>query len=99
MPLAALPSSSTKTTITGSTYDEVRLLPPERIEQVPALQIEARDRVLGMPVRRALGYHLASRLGEPQSAMSARSSAFGHAGTGGSLGFADPAYQFAFALT
>jgi CubicO group peptidase (beta-lactamase class C family) len=75
--------------------DGVRLLPAERIQEASALQIEAPDRVLGVPVRRALGYHL----GEPQSAMSARSTAFGHAGAGGSLGFADPAYQFAFALT
>lgn len=81
--------------LASPTLDGVRLLPPERIEQASALQIEAPDRVLGVPVRRALGYHL----GEPQSAMSARSTAFGHAGAGGSLGFADPAYQFAFALT
>ena len=56
--------------------DGVCLLPAERIEQASALQIEARDRVLGVPVRRALGYHL----GEPQSAMSTRINAFGHAG-------------------
>jgi CubicO group peptidase (beta-lactamase class C family) len=31
--------------------------------------------------------------------MSARITAFGHAGYGGSLGFADPEYRFAFALT
>jgi CubicO group peptidase (beta-lactamase class C family) len=75
--------------------DGVCLLPAERIGQASALQREAPDRVLGVPVRRALGYHL----GEPQSAISGRMSAFGHAGAGGSLGFADPAYQFAFALT
>jgi CubicO group peptidase (beta-lactamase class C family) len=75
--------------------DGVSLLPAERIQQASALQIEAQDRVLGVPVRRALGYHL----GEQQSAMSTRITAFGHAGAGGSLGFADPAYQFAFALT
>jgi CubicO group peptidase (beta-lactamase class C family) len=81
--------------LAGPALDSVSLLPPKRIQQASALQLEARDRVLGVPVRRALGYHL----GEPQSAMSARSTAFGHAGAGGSLGFADPAYQFAFALT
>jgi CubicO group peptidase (beta-lactamase class C family) len=75
--------------------DGVCLLPPKRIQQASALQLEARDRVLGVSVRRALGYHL----GEPQSAMGARSTVFGHAGAGGSFGFADPAYQFAFALT
>jgi CubicO group peptidase (beta-lactamase class C family) len=81
--------------LASPTLDGVCLLPAGRIGQASALQIEAPDRVLGVPVRRALGYHL----GEPQSAMSARSTAFGHAGAGGSLGFADPAYQFAFALT
>jgi CubicO group peptidase (beta-lactamase class C family) len=71
------------------------LLSPERIQVASELAIEAMDRVLGVPVRRALGYHL----GEPLSSMSKRSSAFGHAGAGGTIGFADPTYRFAFALT
>src|SRR4051812_21096707 len=61
--------------LAGPALDSVSLLPPKRIQQASALQLEGRDRVLGVPVRRALGYHL----GEPQSAMSARSTAFGHA--------------------
>ncbi len=60
-----------------------------------ALVVRGMDRVLGAPVRRALGYHL----GEPLSPMSARPTAFGHAGAGGTFAFADPDYHFAFALT
>ncbi|MDQ5853911.1 MAG: beta-lactamase family protein, partial [Chloroflexota bacterium] len=75
--------------------DQVRLLPPERIQRASALAVAGMDLVLGVPVRRALGYHL----GEPLSAMSERITAFGHAGAGGTIGFADPAYRFAFALT
>jgi CubicO group peptidase (beta-lactamase class C family) len=73
----------------------VQLLPPERIRAASALLVTGNDRMFGWPVRRALGYHL----GEPQSAMSERITAFGHAGAGGTIGFADPAYHFAFALT
>jgi CubicO group peptidase (beta-lactamase class C family) len=79
----------------SSERDSVRLLSPERIQLASALLVEGQDRVLGVAVRRALGYHL----GEPQSAMSERATAFGHAGAGGTIGFADPAYRFAFALT
>ena len=71
------------------------LLSSERIRVASELAIEAVDRVLGVPVRRALGYHL----GEPLSAMGERVSVFGHAGAGGTIGFADPTYRFAFALT
>jgi CubicO group peptidase (beta-lactamase class C family) len=71
----------------------------EHISVVPSgtevLLVEGQDRVLGVAVRWALGYHL----GEPQSAMSDRATAFGHAGAGETIGFADPAYRFAFALT
>jgi CubicO group peptidase (beta-lactamase class C family) len=46
-------------------------------------------------VRRALGY----MLGTPNSTMGDRVTAFGHAGYGGSIGFADPEYGLTFALT
>ena len=75
--------------------DGVQLLTPERIRLASAPAVEGMDRVLDVRVRRALGYHL----GGPLSAMGERSSAFGHAGAGGTLGFADPQYRFAFALT
>jgi CubicO group peptidase (beta-lactamase class C family) len=58
------------------------------------VQTEAVDSVLGRPIRKGLGYFL----GMEDSAMSERASAFGHPGHGGSLGFADPEYRFAFAL-
>ncbi len=73
----------------------VQLLPPERVQLASALLVDGQDRILGVPVRRALGYHL----GEPYSSMSERVTVFGHGGAGGTIGFADPAYRFAFALT
>jgi CubicO group peptidase (beta-lactamase class C family) len=79
----------------GRTGDEAQLLPPERLRLASAVQVDGPDLVLGVPVRWALGYHL----GEPYSPMSERITAFGHGGVGGTIGFADPAYQFAFALT
>lgn len=81
--------------LTGNTGDGSQLLPPEQLRLASVLLVDEQDLVLGVPVRWALGYHL----GEPQSAMSERITAFGHAGAGGAIGFADPAYRFAFALT
>ena len=75
--------------------DGIRLLSPERIRLATALLVEGDDLVFGGPVRRALGYHL----GGPLSPMSERATAFGHAGAGGSIAFADPTYRFAFAIT
>ena len=75
--------------------DGVRLLPPERVAAAATLQTDARDKVHGVPVPKALGYFL----GGPLSPMGNRRSAFGHGGTGGSTGFADPEHRFAFALT
>jgi CubicO group peptidase (beta-lactamase class C family) len=79
----------------GDGTDGVRLLSPERVQIATTLQADGKDVVLGLPVRRGLGY----MLGGPLSPMSARIKAFGHAGYGGSIGFADPEYRFAFALT
>jgi CubicO group peptidase (beta-lactamase class C family) len=82
-------------TLAGDELDGVQVLPPERVRTASALLVEGQDRILGNVVRRALGYHL----GAPLSTMSERITAFGHAGAGGTIGFADPAYRFAFALT
>lgn len=75
--------------------DGVHLLSPECIQRALALQTEDVDLVLGVAVRKGLGYVL----GGPLSPMGARITAFGHPGAGGSIGFADPAYRFAFGLT
>jgi CubicO group peptidase (beta-lactamase class C family) len=72
-----------------------RLFSQDRMEAASALQVSDTDAVMGMPVVRSLGFGL----GAPLSPQSERISAFGHAGAGGSIGFADPAYGFAFALT
>jgi CubicO group peptidase (beta-lactamase class C family) len=79
----------------GDGVDGIRLLPPERARIATALQIEGKDATLQTFVRRALGY----MLGTPGSTMGNRVTAFGHAGYGGSIGFADPEYGLTFALT
>jgi len=81
--------------LVGDGIDTVRLLPPERVSIATALQVEGRDTILGVPIRKGLGYFL----GRPTSPMGERATVFGHSGHGGSIGFADPEYGFAFALT
>jgi CubicO group peptidase (beta-lactamase class C family) len=81
--------------LVGAGVGGVRLLSPARVGLATALQTDAVDAVLGAPVPKALGYVL----GAPGSALGARRAAFGHGGTGGSVGFADPEYGLAFALT
>ncbi len=80
--------------LVGDGVDETRLLPPERVRVATALQIEGIDTILGVPSRKGLGY----LLGRPTSPMGERVTAFGHPGSGGSIGFADPEHGFAFAL-
>lgn len=75
--------------------DGSRLLPAARVRAATALQTEADDLVGGPGFRRALGYELG---GGEHSAFRSRASAFGHGGAGGSVGFADPEFGFAFAL-
>jgi CubicO group peptidase (beta-lactamase class C family) len=75
--------------------DGVRLLPPERVAVATTLQTDATDLVIGVPVRKGLGYFL----GGPFSPMSERATAFGHPGAGGSIGFADPEYRLAVGFT
>ncbi|MDI7275551.1 MAG: serine hydrolase domain-containing protein [Anaerolineae bacterium] len=75
--------------------DGVQLLPPDRIRVATTFQTADVDRVAGVPLVKGLGYFL---WGPPTRAYN-RPRAFGAGGAGGSLGFADPACRFAFALT
>jgi CubicO group peptidase (beta-lactamase class C family) len=71
--------------------DGVRVLTPETVANATVEQSVGPDRILFVPTRIGLGYFLPSPfspLGGPTS--------FGHAGMGGSLGFADPATGIAF---
>jgi CubicO group peptidase (beta-lactamase class C family) len=75
--------------------DGVRLLPAERVAVATAVQTADQDAVIGVPVRKGLGYFL----GGPLSPMSERTNAFGHPGAGGSIGFADPEFGLAVGIT
>jgi CubicO group peptidase (beta-lactamase class C family) len=75
--------------------DAVRLLPPDRVRQASALQVDAVDASSGDRNRFGLGYGL----GGPDSSTGPRLSAFGHGGYGGAHGFADPEYGLAVGFT
>jgi CubicO group peptidase (beta-lactamase class C family) len=80
----------------GGTLHGVTLWSPETNARATALQgaIEHRDRVIGMPMRWACGFHR----GGPFTACGPNPNAFGHAGYGGSVAFADPDAKLAIAL-
>ncbi|RIK43699.1 MAG: EstA family serine hydrolase [Chloroflexi bacterium] len=80
--------------------DGARILSPERVELIRALQTDANDKVLGGPIRKGLGYFLGGDVDKGGHATIGRSDgAFGHAGNGGSIGFADPERKLALGLT
>ncbi|MET8798372.1 serine hydrolase domain-containing protein [Nocardia sp. NPDC004568] len=73
---------------------EGALLPEEILRTAAAEQVRGPDEVLMLESAFGLGYMLpAATLALPEPA---RSGAFGHPGTGGSLGLADPGHRIAF---
>jgi len=67
--------------------DGVRLLSPKRIALVAREQRRDMDQVLGLEIRKGLGYFLP---GANAESLSVSPSSFGHPGAGGSVGYADP---------
>jgi CubicO group peptidase (beta-lactamase class C family) len=58
-----------------------------------------RDRVLGVPVNRGIGFAFGGETNGVHGPMGPRSTALGHGGAGGSTGFADPDVGLAVAVT
>jgi CubicO group peptidase (beta-lactamase class C family) len=83
--------------------DGVRLVSPERVGQMQRTITAEPDRVLMIPIRKGIGYFMGgpirTPLGEYVGATGPRETAFGHAGAGGSLAFADPDVGLSFAMT
>lgn len=82
------------------TLDGVRILSPERIDTMRALQTDAYDLVAGRRIRKGMGYQLGGETADgAESEMGRSGREFGHTGLGGSIGFADPEQRLAFGLT
>lgn len=80
----------------GDGVDGIRLLPAERVKIASALQTDAPDQAFfGARIPKGLGYWLG---GDANEAFGSRRTVFGHTGSGGMIGFADPEYRFAFAI-
>ncbi len=76
----------------GGEVDGVRLLGAEAVRHAAEEQTNGIDETLGVPTHRTLGFMLRfSEFGDVRPA-----SAFGHAGAGGSQGFADPETRLGF---
>jgi CubicO group peptidase (beta-lactamase class C family) len=81
----------------GGELDGARILTPERIDIATVLQTDEVDGRFKIATRKALGYWLAGP--GLTAAEGAGPNAFGHAGSGGSAGFADRERHYAFAIT
>ncbi len=79
----------------GGEIDGVRVLRPESIELALTEQAFGPDAVLRIPMRFGLGFMLRQDL----MPFAPSSRAFGHAGAGGSMGFADPDAKIGFGYT
>ncbi len=75
---------------TGGTLDGIQVLKPETIEMATQTQAQGQDAVLLFPMRFGLGFILEM----PEWQISPNGTVFGHAGMGGSFGFADPEAKY-----
>jgi CubicO group peptidase (beta-lactamase class C family) len=76
----------------GGSVDGIRILSPERIDAMRRDQARGEDAVLLTETRFGLGFMKPV----PGAAMGPNDDAFGHPGTGGSVGFADPEARVGF---
>jgi CubicO group peptidase (beta-lactamase class C family) len=87
----------------GGAIDGVRLVSPERIDEMYRLQTESPDRVIpgALPIPKGIGYWLGGAWapGGAPSFMGGRRTAFGHPGAGGSAAWADPEVGLSVAVT
>ncbi len=83
----------------GGEIDGVRLVSPERIALMSAVQVESQDRVLFIPLAKSIGFFNGGPVMGQQGATGPRRTAFGHPGAGGSIAFADPEVGLSVAVT
>jgi len=76
----------------GGTLDGVEVLSPAQIDVARSSQRHGQDLLLPFPTHFALGY----QLGTEAEPIGPNPGAFGHAGAGGSFGFADPEARIGF---
>jgi CubicO group peptidase (beta-lactamase class C family) len=83
----------------GGEVDGVRLVSPERIALMSAVQVDLPDRVLFMPIPKSIGFMNGGTQNGVTGVTGPRRTAFGHSGAGGSTAFADPEVGLSVAVT
>jgi CubicO group peptidase (beta-lactamase class C family) len=84
----------------GGETDGVRLVSAARIPEMYRLMTDGPDRVImGMPMRKSIGFFMGGMINGAAGAMGPRETAFGHPGAGGSIAFADPEVGLSIAVT
>jgi CubicO group peptidase (beta-lactamase class C family) len=79
----------------GGEIDGVRLVSPERVRAMQVLVTDRVDIIPRIAIRRGIGFSL----GRPFTVYGPRLTSFGHGGSGGSTGFADPDVGLSIAVT